>query len=712
MNRVESIKSVILILLVLVILIDLEGMEIPFSKTEIRQEANQCGQFLKVDPPDLKPETLKTNAWLWHDEDDLYVLFECQIDSSFSEGNISSRDGISNADWLRFQLITIPEAYYSYYYMAQPNGGLYDAVRSDSYGIDVSWNSSYSYTSTRMDTLWTVLMRIPLGELRFEQKLPYRWKMIVTRCNYQSEETFSFPPRQGDEGKDYFMKAEDIILRQKINRKLDLKLKPYFVKSYDLIHKTSSFDPEKVGLDIAFNPSHRTKIKIALNPDFSDIPPDGATDVYNSKYPVYLYENRFFFTEDINVFNSSVGSFYTRNIVQPTFAFKLTGNSRAINYGYLGALDKLSKLNGFVITPDDYFQVLALSPSYRRISLNNLLVSRMNKGYYNHFYEGAVGFEIIEDLQLNGMFTGSTTYRENDRPTQKDGVGGSLSIVYEPEELDFSVYTTKLGKDIAADAGMVYETDFEKWGASVGYDTDKLDGLIQYWGVSCNTERYIYEPDGERNFSSYNGIYGYMTFASKFNFSCGFNQNNDLDLTNSNHVLNGARISAGLWRWPAFCIYPTVSYGDQIVYALNDKYKRLYLSCQLSGDLFKTWRYSLSVDHINYDHPKNNLIYSGSEQTLVLLDNSYQIINTSLRYTPSPKTRISSGSGISTYESSMEFMRVSFYTTLRYEFRPDWFLYMGYQTRQTQDEKSISTDPLGHFKRNSASAYIKLTITI
>jgi len=122
----------------------LYSVELPYSAVPVKTAANQFDNFVRVDPDDSKPETLKTSCWLWYDEDALHVRFEAAIDSTFKKGNYYPKDTNYDGDYVRIQLITIPEAYYAYYYIATPMGNLYDAVRNTDLNVDCNWNSSYS----------------------------------------------------------------------------------------------------------------------------------------------------------------------------------------------------------------------------------------------------------------------------------------------------------------------------------------------------------------------------------------------------------------------------------------------------------------------------------------------------------------------------------------------------------------------------------------
>ncbi|MDD2331226.1 MAG: hypothetical protein PHI68_01095 [Candidatus Cloacimonetes bacterium] len=689
----------------------LSAFEIPFSRDAVHTEENTSGEFLRIDPLDFQPEVLKTKAWFWQDDKALYVKFESVIDETFHIGQNRGRDGFYQSDFVRIQLVTIPEAYYAYMYVAQPNGALYDGVRSYTSGVDTAWNSSYSYETAHNDSLWQVLMKIPLGELRYHQKLPYNWKIILTRYNDQSETYYSFPPRDTNEGKGYYTQAQEIVLNHKVPRLLDLQLKPYFVKSYDLVNKTNSFDPENVGLDIAFNPGSRTKIKISLNPDYSDAPLDGAMDIYNTRYPPYFNENRFFFTEDLDAFGVDSNVFYSRNIVKPQLAYKLTGNVKSMNYGILGAWDKEQRSGDYVITSDDYYQVLSIIPSTRNLTFCNALVSKMNRDYYNHVYSGDLRLKLYKDFYLNADHKASTRFCKDEEKNTKNGYNSSVEFEYDAKNWNLSVDANKVSEDFLADMGYYTDTNCTRWGTNVTWDSDTKDKFLKNWGISY-WNGFFRIDNQEKNSETSHCANIYFALKPKFNFSVYASISRVLDLKNSNHVVHELTFNTGFWAWEKFKIYSSLTHSKAIVYSHDDTRDRNNISLTLDGTLFEKLSYSVNVMHTEYKCPKHNLEMSSFEPREVYLDNQYQIINANIYFNPDSSIHISNGLGISTYEEDSIYQNLSNYGSLGYEFKRDCFLYIGYQTKQLQDEKAKMSNLLGHYIRSSASAYLKVAITI
>ena len=698
-----------LILLFSVLSLNCASMILPVSSADMLTDENLLTGFVRVDPDDKKAETLETKAWLWQDGNNLVLHYEAQIDSSFTKGDLSVEDEGASADYLRLQLITIPDAYYAYYYSAYPLGNLLDGVRKTDMDVDYAWDSHYSYSSVINPGIWQVTMRIPLEELRFEQQKPYNWKIILTRYHYQSEEFFSLPYANTNMGKDYFLKAQDIVLTKPVKHKLDISLKPYFVKSYDLISRTGSYDPEHVGLDIALNPGQRTRIKISLNPDYSDVPLDSAQDDYNSKNPPYYDENRFFFTEDIEAFAVDSEVFYSRNIVQPRLAFKATGNTKIMNWGALGAFDKEIRDDGVVINRDDYFQVLALNPSWRKVQLYNAVTSRVNSGYYNHVYTGVAKWEYLPHLYASTAFNLSTLKHEAAGiPEPQTGYKAVFVLDADPQDWNISLGYGRLSKDLAQEAGYLYETDHEYLGSSLNWNKTYAERKIRY--LSFGSWLYGYHSDLSTDpyYAYESGLTANINTAAKMHYLFNGSAARVPDLNRDLHDVVNGMLGFTWAKLRSVRIFAGYTYARSLVYALSDTYPMQRFNINAWSSPLKNVATTLVGSWMRYGYDELNTINGMN----IRLDNNYVVANATLEYTPSSLFKISLGSGLSSYESGNIRSSLTYYGNLRYEFKPEYFLFLGFKSAQKQDEPSSLPDPLGHFRKDMATIYAKISLTL
>ncbi len=126
-----KVRRALLSLILLVFINFVKGIEIPLSKQAVLEDRNLISDFVRVDPDDSNPETLLTKAWLWQDEDNLFIHFSCIIDESFIPGYPANRDEGIKADNVRVQLATLPDDYFAYTFLAYPCGHLIDGIRRE-----------------------------------------------------------------------------------------------------------------------------------------------------------------------------------------------------------------------------------------------------------------------------------------------------------------------------------------------------------------------------------------------------------------------------------------------------------------------------------------------------------------------------------------------------------------------------------------------------
>ena len=685
------------------------AMVVPLSNTPVQSDDNLLSGMLRVTPDDKAAESLETKTWLWQDGNDLMLHIEAEIDSTFTKGSIRVRDDAGRADYLRVQLITMPDAYFSYLFAAYPLGTLEDGVRGPDMSIDFAWDSHYSYQSEFSGSTWKVTMRIPLGELRFKQPAPYNWKIILHRNHESSDDFYALPYCNTKSGKDYYLKATDIMLTQAVKHKLDIKLKPYYVKSYDLISRSSSWDPEHVGLDIAFNPGQRTRIKMSVNPDYSDTPMDSAQDDYNNKYPPYYSENRFFFTEDIDVFGVDADIFNSRNIAQPRLAFKATGSSDVLKWGVLGAFDKEIRDGEDLINRNDYYQVLALSPSWRKFQMTNAVVSRINKDYYNHAYSGAADWELIPNIHLaSGLSLSTLEDKEAGITEPLTGYKAELGLSAAPGDFEFTLGYTRLSQDLAFEAGYLYEMDQESWGSSASWSKTYAKRKLRYLGIDTGF-RYFHEDMSEDPYYTY---YPWMsanlTLSSRMIFFLNAQLTQERDQSYNLHQVYNGMINCTWFKLKALRLLGNYAYGRQFVYILDETHTMQRFGLTTMVAPLEDLSFNISGVWMLYGYPQDNVVGGMHFQ----LDNNYLIANAKLEYTPRSTFKISLGSGLSTYERRAVSATLSYYGNLRYEFKPEYFLYLGLKSAQTQDVGSDWNEPLGHFRKDLSTIYAKVSITI
>ena len=97
----------------------------------------------------------------------------------------------------------------------------------------------------------------------------------------------------------------------------------------------------EVGLNLTYGLTSNLILDGTINPDFSQVEADAGQIAVNERFALFLPEQRPFFLEGTDVFQMPKNLIYTRSIVNPVGAAKISGKVGAFNVTYLGAVDEI-----------------------------------------------------------------------------------------------------------------------------------------------------------------------------------------------------------------------------------------------------------------------------------------------------------------------------------------------------------------------------------
>jgi hypothetical protein len=663
--------------------ISLGAIAIPFSHEPVLGASNQLPPMISLDDPKGKPAPLETRVYLWYDEEALYVEFQGVIDSTFEKGEFSPRDYGCISDKYRLQVSTCPDDQFVYMFYAEPLKNLSDTARSGINDMNGDWNSHYSYTSEITDSLWIVRMRILFKDLRIQGKPPYHWRFNVLRSFHFLDPASQYGWPQVDTSRNwnyYIELMSPLELDHEINKAHNYHISPYFSRTYDLMSKSETFDPDHIGGNLEYRPAGNVSIKAAMNPDFSETPQDNESDTSNLQYAQYLSENRFFFIEDLNAFDIDESYLYTRAIAQPQYALKITGNSRHLTYAMFQARDKKVRNEwDEVINSDDLYTVAGVRPHTKTFSMQFDAMNRYNADENRDawtFY-AKPKWEITQHHTLFG----SALYTDQIRPGERRKRGTRFAIneesKYEYWSYGASMRTVTIDFDPAiASPGSGYNNGF--WGANA-------------W---INFSHYYYEGKYQRingNFSAWSNDH----YQDDFGPNGGVNVNGNIMLRNDlnfggwggfdtdfdDDVLYHERdfgLSLGIYHWDWLGAETSVTFGTTYNYSLMVVKPQDQGNVSINGSISPYMSYSLGVSrYIWRDMPAD---YTG--------DDVYDIGNFDLTLNFSAKVFLTSGIRYNNYEYDQyddagEHTlwlddHVGSFATLRYDYSDNYQFFLGY----------------------------------
>ena len=455
------------------------------------REAAVISDFVQYEPQEGAPPTEKTIVYLGYDSENFYLAFECHDSNPEAiRCTLCQRDRVQGDDLVSVYLDTFNDRRRAFVFQANPRGVQVDGIyveanprrnrgRSENFDrIDRNWNGYFRSAARKTDSGYVIEMSIPFKSLRFPNKNFQSWGIILRRQIPRKNEDLYWPPRSRDVN-GLLVQAGSLSMNRSLMRGKNLELMPTVVGSRALGEK---FRPE-IGANVKYGITSDVTADLALNPDFSQIEADIPQNEVNQRYPVYYPEKRPFFLEGKDIFDTPFELLYSRKIVSPVWAAKLTGKIRNTSFGIMSALDDLPTAIEIPGAP-----LLDENAAYR--SLNNVL--RLRQDLYSESYLGFIaadkemglaGSPVSSDYNrlagIDGQFKLSPTNRLAFQLVgSRSRVAGSTTALapawhfgfnHQDRHLNYSLDWFSVHPDFEAGLGFLRRKDIHSLNLRAGY---------------------------------------------------------------------------------------------------------------------------------------------------------------------------------------------------------------------------------------------------
>ena len=331
------------------------------------KSATRVDKWWETNPGDNIEPKVKSVGYLMYDDKFFYAGFEFEdptpskISSPFND-----RDHINGStdDYGGVILDTRHDHKTAILFLATARGIQYDAVSDDTTGNEDSspdffWDSAAKIN----DHGWTLEIRIPLSTLRYDQRDPQEWGIMLYR-NWPRDFRYQMFANKLPRGGNCFICNENTLDGLKgLPPAGHIIVAPY-VTAKEVGEPRDGLGTSFVnrpvgtnaGADMKWTPTPDSVVDATLNPDFSQIESDVAVITANERFAIFLPEKRPFFLEGVELFSTPIQAVYTRTITSPRFGSRLTGKLGANEYTILVAEDRGG---GAVILPSAFGSDLA-----------------------------------------------------------------------------------------------------------------------------------------------------------------------------------------------------------------------------------------------------------------------------------------------------------------------------------------------------------------
>jgi len=297
------------------------------------RQAETGGNFWQKQPFFAENADPRTEVKVTYDDDNLYFGAICYQKDDIVIRSLK-RDEFWDNDAIAIILDPLNTKTNSYLFGASAQGGQYDALRSETSGINRDWNQKWYSEVQRTEEYWSVEIAIPLKIIRYEENVS-EWGLNFVRNLQLANENHNWtavpesfwPPNPAFAGQMNWDNSPE-------KKTGNYNLIPFITGSVSKEKDSSTETNLDLGLDAKIALSSTLNLDATINPDFSQIEADELVTNL-TRFDIGLPEKRTFFLE-----NSDLFSDYGLGVARPFFSRRigLDQNNQAVPIIYGGRL--------------------------------------------------------------------------------------------------------------------------------------------------------------------------------------------------------------------------------------------------------------------------------------------------------------------------------------------------------------------------------------
>lgn len=335
------------------------------------------GGFSRYAPVDGAPADQPTEVRVWYSPTAVHFGIRATAAPGTVRATLADRDHISSDDHIIIFLSTFNDGRQALVFGVNPlgvqmDGALAEGTRGGGGGFgglasgreapDLSPDFVFQSKGRVTDEGYEVEMRIPFKSLRYQSAPRQDWGIHVTRVVPQQGVEDSWAPARR-EGASFLAQAGRLKDLHDLRRGLVLDLNPVATSKIDGAARPAGwgYDPSRpeFGVNVRWGVTSNLTMNGTVNPDFSQVESDAGQFQFDPRQALFFPEKRPFFLDGIEQFATPNNLIYTRRVVAPVAATKLTGKiSGRTSIAYLAAVDD----RAMSASGDDYpvFNILRL----------------------------------------------------------------------------------------------------------------------------------------------------------------------------------------------------------------------------------------------------------------------------------------------------------------------------------------------------------------
>lgn len=313
--------------------------------------------FSQFAPADGRPAADSTHVLVWYSPTAIHFGIRAYEAHGTVNANLGDRDRIFADDYVQIQLGTFNDRRQAFVIAVNPlgvqgdgvvvetgnrGGGGFNGSSAGREPADLSANFVFDSKGRLTDFGYEVEIRVPFKSLRYQSKDTQDWGFHVLRTVQHSGHEDSWVPARRDAAS-FLAQGGTLKNLNGLRSGVVLDLIPSITSRAEGVIGpdgwTYDYQRPEAGMNVRWGITNNLTLSGTANPDFSQVEADVGAVTFDPRSALFFPERRPFFLEGIEQFQTPNTLVYSRRIVQPVAAAKLTGKARGTNMALLSAVD-------------------------------------------------------------------------------------------------------------------------------------------------------------------------------------------------------------------------------------------------------------------------------------------------------------------------------------------------------------------------------------
>jgi hypothetical protein len=442
------------------------------------QKASKLTGFSSYLPFDGRPAQDSTEVLVWYSTSAIYFGIRAFETHGPVHATLAARDRIDSDDYVQLLIDPFNDRRRAFIFGVNPLGVQSDGTRTDggssgapnargqTFGgnppanIDLSMDFVFDSKGRVTDYGYEVELRIPLTSIRFQGSDPQDWAFQVIRFVQHSgyQQTWT-PARRG--ASSLLTQSGTLAGITGLQRQQVVEVIPEFTSVRGGQRVSGDWETttdNSLGGNLRWRVVPNLTVNATVRPDFSQVEADAAQIAGDARFALFFPEKRPFFVDGIEQFETPDLLIYTRRILQPDGALKLSGKVGRTNIALLSAMDdERASVSG---DENPFFNLLRIRRDIGTASNVGFTFTDRTEGRsYNRVVGADTRILFQREYSFNGHIAASSTRGAtgtHNAPLfnfSSNRTGLRFGYLY-----SFS----GIGPDFAAASGFVPRTDFVK----------------------------------------------------------------------------------------------------------------------------------------------------------------------------------------------------------------------------------------------------------